>query len=223
MQNQQFNNRFKDAPWYEGAKNETICVIGAGGIGSATMYNVAKSIPAKFFLIDADNVEPYNLGTQFLSSQNIGNNKAFAVKQQMEMFGCFNITAFKSMYNNEYSPIMISGVDNMKARKQVFERWKKEESREILFDGRMRAELYEVFAVQKGREEEYEEYLFEDSAVDDGPCTFKQTSHFGSLIGGRITQILTNYLTNKYLGDDICEVPFHVKEIGDAFLIEITR
>ena len=118
-------------------------------------------------------------------------------------------------------PIMISGLDNMEARKQVWEEWKKHEDREIYIEGRLRSSLYEIYVVTKGKEEQYEATLFDDSEVDDGPCTFKQTAYFGMLIGARITQVLVNYLTNKYSKEEICTIPFSVKEMGELFYFDI--
>ena len=115
---------------------------------------------------------------------------------------------------------MITGFDNMKARKLAFKNWKKLDNREIFIDGRLRAAFYEVFVVTKGREDEYEATLFDDSEVQLAPCTYKQTAYFAMLIGARITHLLVNYLTNKYQNDDICELPFRVSEVGDMFYIE---
>lgn len=220
MQVRKFDDRFKDAPWYREASNEKIIFVGCGGIGSISIYNLAKSIPATYYIYDNDSVEDINVGTQFFTKDKISKNKAAVMYEQMQNYGCLNIIPFKTKYINEYTPIMISGVDNMAARKEIFRVWKEKEDRELLIDGRMRAMLYEVYVVKKGDEERYEKTLFDDNEVDDGPCTFKQTSFFGSLIGGRITQILSNYLTNKYLRDDICVVPFSIKEIGELLLIK---
>ena len=63
--------------------------------------------------------------------------------------------------------------------------------------------------------------FFNDSEVDDGPCTFKQTAYFGMLIGARITQVLVNFLTNKYSDDPVCVVPFKIQEFGEPFYIDI--
>lgn len=113
---------------------------------------------------------------------------------------------------------MIAALDNMAARKQMFDYWKSRDDRELFIDGRLRANLYEVYAVTKGNEAKYEETLFMDSEVDDGPCTFKQTSYFAGLIGARITHILVNYLTNKYSGEEVSVVPFKVSEVGETIL-----
>ena len=110
----------------------------------------------------------------------------------------------------------------MKTRKQIFDVWRSKDNRELLLDGRLRANYYEVYAVVPGKEEEYEKTLFSDSEIAEGPCTFKQTAYFGMLIGARITQIIVNYLTNKYAEEPLCNVPFKVSEFGEPFSFEIS-
>ena len=60
-----YTNRFKDAPWFIGSKEENILIGGIGGIGSNAMYCLSKTIPAKYYIFDFDNVEEINVGTQF--------------------------------------------------------------------------------------------------------------------------------------------------------------
>lgn len=215
----QYNARFKDAPWYNECTKEKILFIGQGGIGGNAMYCLAKTIPASYFIIDDDVVEEFNVGTQFFTKNQVGMKKVEAIKQTLNNCSLANIYSIPQKYDNNYLPIIISGLDNMTTRKQVYEEWKKHEDREIYIEGRLRASLYEVYIVTKGREEEYEKTLFDDSETDDGPCTFKQTAYFGMLIGARITHCLVNYLTNKYSNEEICSLPFHIQEFGECFYI----
>lgn len=217
-----YNSRFKDAPWYNECTKEQILFIGQGGIGGNAMYCLAKTIPATYFIMDMDTVEDINVGCQFFNKTQVGKKKVLAIKETLDNCSLARINTLTQKYNNEYTPIMISGLDNMEARKQVYEKWKSMENREIYIDGRLRASLYEVYVVIKGREEEYEKTLFNDSETDDGPCTFKQTAYFGMLIGARITHCLVNYLTNKYSKEgDICSLPFRVQEYGEPFYIDV--
>lgn len=219
-----YNDRFKDAPWYYKCTKEKILVIGAGGISSNAMYCLAKTIPATYFLMDFDSVEEINCGTQMFDFNQIGKKKVDAIKETLNIRSVAQINTIPSKYNNEYIPIMISGLDNMATRREIFEEWKKHEDRELLIEGRLRANLYEVYVVTKGREEEYEKTLFNDGETDDGPCTFKQTAYFGMLIGARITHCLVNYLTNKYSTEgDVCTLPFTIKEYGECFYIDINE
>jgi molybdopterin/thiamine biosynthesis adenylyltransferase len=216
-----YNSRFKDAPWYLGSTKESILVVGAGGIASNALYCLTKTIPSKYYVIDFDRVEAINIGTQFFKKSQIGKYKVEAISETCNEFADCNIITFNNKYNNECFPITITGLDNMKTRKEVFEEWRKQGDREILIEARLRANLYEVYVVIKGREEEYSKTLFEDSEVDDGPCTFKQTAYFGMLVGARITHCLVNYLTNKYAKEEICNIPSKIIEYGEPFYINI--
>ena len=210
------NDRFKDAPWYEGCKNEKILIGGVGGIGSSSLYCLAKSIPAKYYIIDDDIVEAYNIGTQFFSKNDVGKHKVTSCSEMIYNYTAASVVPFPRRINSmDKMPIMISAFDNMKARKELFENWKSQENREIFIDGRLRATLYEVYVVTKGNEEKYEATLFDDDEVQDDACTFKQTAYFAMMIGAKITQVLTNYLTNKYSNADICALPFKISEIGE--------
>lgn len=215
------NDRFKDAPWYNGCTEETIFVVGCGGISSNALYYLTKTIPTSYFVWDMDIVEDINVGSQFFNKSQIGQFKVAALKDTVNNFSTAKLHGFNTKYAGEYSPIMITGLDNMKTRKEVYEVWKSKEDREILLDGRLRANLYEIYIVTPGREEEYEKTLFDDSEVDDGPCTFKQTAYFAGLIGARMTHVLVNYLSNKYSDDPVCELPYSIKEVGDLFYVEI--
>lgn len=214
----QYDGRFKDAPWYVKSLNERIVVVGTGGIGSNALYCLTKTIPATYYIVDDDIVVEHNVGTQFFMPKQIGLPKVEAVKNNC--IPTAKITEFKKKFSSEYLPIMITALDNMEARKQVYNRWKEESSRELLIDGRLRAGLYEVYAVTPENQIEYEKTLFDDSQVDEGPCTFKQTAYFGMLIGARITHVLVNYLTNKYSEEPICTVPFKIQEFGEPFYFE---
>lgn len=216
-----FHDRFKDAPWYEGSKDDNILIAGVGGIGSNAAYSISKTIPARrIYLLDPDIVESYNIGTQFFNTLSITVNKAFGLSNTLKQFGVDNTFAINKFLGTEASAITISAFDNMAARKKLFENWKALPDKEILIDGRLRANLYEVYAVTPDRIEQYEATFFDDSEVDDDVCTFKQTAYFAVLIGARITHLLVNYLTNKYSEADICNLPFKVEEIGEPFFIK---
>lgn len=220
---QQYDNRFKDAPWYEKCKEEQILVIGLGGIGSSTMYCLAKTIPAEYIILDGDTVEEYNIGCQFFEKNDVGYLKVESIHDMLVKHTSTTVSTIGSMWKEGdiVAPITITALDNMKTRKEVFEQWKTMEDREILIDGRLRATMYEVYVVTPGREAEYEATLFEDSEVPDDVCTFKQTAYFAMMIGAKITQILTNYLSNKYTNSNTCVVPFKVSEVGELFWFDL--
>ena len=78
----------------------------------------------------------------------------------------------------------------------------------IFIDGRLRAEQMQIFCVTPDKIEEYEKHLFDDSEVEDAPCTLKQTSHSAAMIASHMTAFFTNHLTNNNSGDIDRTVPF---------------
>jgi molybdopterin/thiamine biosynthesis adenylyltransferase len=230
MRNENYHDRFKDAPWYTRSKHESIAILGLGGIGSNTFYNMFKTIPANYLLIDFDRVEEHNIGTQFFLREHVGAFKVAAMSSfassidelhwKRVHLGTVKIT--NTIQTDLYKPITITGFDNMDARKNAFKAWKSLEDKELFIDGRLRASLYEIYCVTPGeRVAMYEQTLFDDDEVETEPCTFKQTAYFGMLIGARITQMVVNFLTNKYSEDPVCVVPFKIKELGEPCHVEI--
>lgn len=152
--------RFKDAAFMNLGElsQELILVGGVGGIGSATVLSLGKSLGGipTIYILDNDRVESHNIGTQFFNEADVGNYKVYSLQSSMLSLGIKNINPIAHKYDNEITPIMISAFDNMEARKQMFNIWKNSEKRELFIDGRLRANLYEVYIVTKGREEEFE-------------------------------------------------------------------
>jgi hypothetical protein len=192
--------RFKDADFM--SKPQDILLVGLGGIGRGTaseLINVGHSLT----IYETDLVEEHNCIPQGYWVDQIGCTKYQAWGTQVSKFlgknQVLEAEHINEMYNkNSYAaPIMISCVDNMQARKDMFENWKKQEDRLLFVDGRMLAEYFEVFCVTPETEEQYLEYLFDDSEVLPQPCTYQQTSFVAKIIHGTICQSVCNFLTQK--------------------------
>ena len=213
--------RFKDAIWAN--SKETIVLGGAGGISSWTAILLARSNQHKIIIYDFDTVDTSNTGGQWYKESQIGVSKTQAVIANVKEF-CkdADITPMREyVASSMKSPIMIGGFDNMAARKLMYDNWKSQSDRELWIDPRLSAENYQIYFVTPDRQERYEATLFTDEQVKDEPCTFKSTSHFAAIIGGRIVQGLNAYLANKKVGEEIYELPFFIHEVGQLFEIKI--
>lgn len=201
--------RFSDAPWAKAIQH--IVVGGVGGIGSWAAMYLAR-VGHKLYMYDMDTIDETNMGGQLYSIAQIGSNKAVATKENIHAF-CgddANVTVY-GKYTEEdgmTTPVVFSCFDNMAARKLMFEKWAAYDKRELFVDGRMLAEVGMVYVVQKGQEDAYLETLFEDSEVEEAPCSFKSTSHCGALIGSLMISGLNNYLANKTQGNEDRWIPF---------------
>lgn len=209
-------DRFKDAPWFKpnGEEPETVIVGGAGGISSWLVFLLSRA-NINPIVFDGDIIEPHNIGGQLYKRSDIGKAKVLAIHDIIRDFSETSITTFNEMITPESMShyFMMSGFDNMEARKIFYENWKRSiEMRTvppILIDGRLEMENLQIFCVTPETMEIYEqEYLFEDSEVDDAPCSLRQTSHSAAMIAAHMVGFMTNHLTNIYERQIVREVPF---------------
>ena len=200
--------RFKGIPWYD--PNYSMILGGVGGIGSMLAFMLGRA-GYTLILFDDDRVEKHNQGNQLFSSYDIGSFKTEAVRKMLtEYSNNYDSQIFNSKYTeaSEYDDIMFSCFDNMAARKVFFENWCKNPNRKIFIDGRLAMEYWQIYTVVPGQEDRYRATLFDDSEVEDAPCTVKATSHCGAMIASVMMGIFTNYIFNVKLGDNLREIPF---------------
>lgn len=222
--------RFSGLDWATELKN--ITMVGLGGIGSWTALNLSR-IGHTLYMIDPDIVDETNVtGGQMYRLSDVLQYKTDAVINICKEMGAINeMYAIHEYFSEEMgiSDICICGLDNMKARKVVFDTWKKhvlskkEEERKncILIDGRMNSENFDVFCILGYSDAQIEEYekkwLFTDEEVGEMDCTMKQTTFMGMGISSFITASLCNWLTNRKLDIDFREVPFYQRFYAPAF------
>ena len=225
------SSRFKDAPWF--AKEETNVVVGgAGGIGSWLTLMLCR---AGFFPVvyDFDSLEEHNLAGQLYTKESAEamTLKVDALKGLCKSFADTDISAMGEKYTPESMShhYVFSAFDNMQARKDMFEawceyveEWKRDIETEeiegplidsykvvpIFIDGRLTAEQMQIFCVTPDKIEAYKEHLFDDSEVEDAPCTMKQTSHSAAMIASHMTGFFTNHFTNNQVGEVDRNIPF---------------
>lgn len=208
---QQFD-RFKDAPWFP-KQEERVMIGGAGGIGSWLAFLLVRAgfLPT---LYDFDVIERHNVGGQLFKHSDVGKKKVSAVADLVKEFCGNEMDTFAERITRD-SPthyFCFSAFDNMKARRDMFEVWKRSISgcprTPLLIDGRLTLEQVQIYSVTPDRVSQYEETLFEDSEIEDAPCTLKQTSHTAAMIASHMTAIFTNHLANIYEGENHRDVPF---------------
>lgn len=224
--------RFKGAEWF--IKPLDIIIGGAGGISSWTAMFLSR-IGHKLSIFDHDHYEVHNMSGQFIDNNSVGQNKATAIINLCSRFSGDGIPDHQSFgFYDEDSPtsnVVISGFDNMKARRTMYNNWVEflknnpsERSSSIFIDGRLLAEQYQVFAVQGDKFNQvkgYYDYLFSDDEVEEAECTFKQTSHVAAMVGGMITSTLNNWITNKVHDAPVRRVPFFQEHFAPAMYQEV--
>ena len=227
---EEHSSRFKDAPWFP--KEETNVIVGgAGGIGSWLTLLLSR---AGFYPVvyDFDRLEGHNLAGQLYTQKDaeIGALKVDALKGLCKHFADTDITVMAEKYTKDSMShnYVFSAFDNMQARKDMFAAWKEyvkewedfkgiadaahipniSLSEPIFIDGRLTAEQMQIFCVTPDLIAEYEKHLFDDTEVEDAPCTMKQTSHSAAMIASHMVGFFTNHMTNNAVKDKDRTVPF---------------
>ena len=210
---QQQYDRFKDAPWFP-EREELVMIGGAGGIGSwLTLLLVRAGF--KPYIYDFDEIEEHNIGGQLFRPADIGKTKVAALFDIVKTF-CGQEISTLCQKIDEDSPthyFMFSAFDNMEARKDLFNVWKKSHETcpvtPIFIDGRLVLDQLQIYCVTPSNMDEYESScLFSDSEVEDEACTLKQTSHCAAMIASHMVGFFTNHITNIYERELVRDVPF---------------
>lgn len=217
--------RFQAAMWANLPKE--IVIGGAGSISSWAALFLSRSNNHTIFIVDFDTVEEVNLAGQFFGKKDIGEKKIDAIVDNINLFN-YPANPIQGVFDRIENVIglvrfnyMISGFDNMDARKYMFDVWKSNPDRKLFIDARLTAEQYEVYFVTQGREDDYEKTLFPQSESAEVACSFKSTSHFAAMCGTRICQGFNSFIANEAMEDDIYTLPFKHSEIGINWNIEI--
>ena len=207
------NLRFQGLDWYSQDNAPVVVVGGAGGIGSWLAFFLARA-NFNVTLSDFDTVEEHNIGGQLFKRSQIGKYKAEAVGRNVSEFSTNTINAqiVKITEETATHEFMFSAFDNMDARRAMFKVWKRSwnsMNRPIFIDGRLNAEQFQIFCVTPENADEYERmHLFNDSEVEDAPCSAQQTTHTAAMIAGHMVGFFTNHITNINLRDEVREIPF---------------
>lgn len=175
--------------------NTPITVIGAGGIGSWTVFALAKMGFSNITVYDHDVVSIENVGNQLYGFAHVDELKVTAL-----MSICDSVGANLRVFSRKFSPsdciglngIVILALDSMEARVMV-------DSALLyncfLIDGRMGAEKILLYTAQGIKQREnYAKSLYSDENAEQVPCTAKATSYCALTISGLIVGQVKSYI-----------------------------
>lgn len=204
--------RQKDLFDNEIMNSHKIAIIGCGGIGSPTALTLAKMGFPEITLIDKDVVETYNIPSQFHFNDCLGVYKAESLKNTIKAFipdVTINVVnELASVENLDDHTIVISAVDSMKARSEIWEMLPQLYTMQHFIEGRMSAEAGMIFTINDfhtnaAYKKKYtDNCLYSDEEAVADTCTAKAIIYNTILMGGWIAaitkQIISNYETPKF-------------------------
>lgn len=182
----------------------TVMLVGTGSLGSFSALMLAKLGVENFILIDPDQVEEHNLPMQFYKKSQLGEHKAQALRDLLGEFEGVNAIAITDKFSRvqlRHSDVnvLISAVDNMKTRKQIWNAFKRERV-DLFIDVRAGGNVSEVYTVKKDDNKAYEFYennLFDDKEGQNLPCTERMTTYTAGIIGSLTASTVAQYVNGN--------------------------
>ena len=168
--------------------NKKVIVIGAGAIGSFVVLTLAKMGFSNILVYDNDDVDKVNINCQFYPIADVGLPKVESLKKMVELFTGTIIKVKKERFDGNHflkGDIVISAVDCMKARKDIFEN----AVSDWFIDSRMAAEYFTMFTVNNAKHDQIQSYkgtLYSNEEAVQERCTAKSTMYTVNMIAGFI-------------------------------------
>lgn len=174
--------------------NGKIHIIGAGGVGSAVGLLLGKMGFKDIVLYDFDTVEQHNCPNQLFTLADIGKSKVEALQGHIKDFGYDNTNV--EIVNDKFNAdklsdedIVIMGVDNMSARKEIF--YMLRGKVKFFIDARMGGELFTLYTIESDEDNVFysnEDILYSSSDATQLPCTAKAILYNTFVIAGLIAR-----------------------------------
>jgi molybdopterin/thiamine biosynthesis adenylyltransferase len=167
-------------------------LIGCGGIGAGTALVLAKMGVRFLTLYDGDSIDEVNLATQFHRLSDVGNTKAEAVQHMCQDFAddtsMIGYSRRITPADCLVSPIVISAVDSIQARKDI---WAAVQNGSVRWyiDARMAAEEFQMYLVDMETDRSWYDGKLSDESDETAlneACTAKATIFTASLAAGHI-------------------------------------
>jgi NAD(P)-dependent dehydrogenase (short-subunit alcohol dehydrogenase family) len=201
--NQSFLLRQLDIADLTRFKDKTVTVIGAGGIGAATVVALAKTGFENITVYDFDTVEEHNLPNQLLPMW-VGDQDTLTWKKTTALFHLVHdladiaITPVNERYTDQpLGEIVIFAVDSVDARRSIWGQLQQSMDTLFFLDGRMAITSMDLYAIDIMSEEAaagYTETL--TGKAEELPCTARATMFNSFIIAGHLVALLVAYLNS---------------------------
>jgi len=177
-----------------------ITVVGAGAIGSFLVLSLAKMGCSNIKVYDHDTVEKHNISNQYYRLADTGAHKVHALREIVQEFCGVDIEVHAEKFENQSldSVVLVSAVDSLKVRHEIFNHLKENnQSVQLFVDGRMGGLVGQVFAVDVANPDsmaKYQEFLFPPEEAEPERCTAKSTMFTVLSISGEMSGTIASYL-----------------------------
>lgn len=188
---------------FDGLNDYTFHILGCGAIGSSAATQLVRMGADKLHLYDRDKVEDVNIGVSQYTSEDIDKDKTQALKRHLLQIepNCIvdeHTGEFDFFYFQDHNDIVILGFDSMKSRLEAVTTICSNSTTKpiCIVDGRMGAEHYQQYLIQKPTLAKYKKVWYADSDGDEEPCNAKATSYCSNMSGSFIANAVRKLITD---------------------------
>jgi len=187
-------------------QQDSVTLIGCGGIGSFTASGLAKLGVPNLTLIDPDEVEDHNIPNQLFHRMDVGQSKVSAVADYIsDEFN--NIDALAVSLPHEdvaLEGLVISGLDSMQARHDIWHECIRLKPRVTRYlDARISGEFIIVYSVNPSDMNDVRKYeeqaLYDDDEAEDISCTARGIID----VGLQVSSLLVRMTRRHFNHDEI--------------------
>lgn len=189
-------------------------IIGAGAVGSwLALFLTRAQLPV--LITDFDRIEEKNIAGQFFNKNQLHQYKIDALKANIDDFSTSELlTTQNYRYEKlaDTSQIVISAVDSMSLRQQLFDDFLAHPTAKIFIDCRMAPDTFSIAFYSKFKRDDadlkldFSSHYFEDFEEARPICSFVTTTHTVVNLASRVAMMCTMLVANH--GDDFGQLPF---------------
>ena len=180
-----------------------VTVIGCGGIGASTLLTLATLGIPHFDLWDPDIVEPRNVASQLMFRPcDVTRPKVVVAQETLLSYGVPEVTIHEGEFHadehaDELDGIVISGVDTMAVRKDIWQAIAWNPSVALYLDGRIGGEHWQLNSVDPNGLDDIEWYeqfqLFDDADAAPLPCAERAVVYPAVMLGAAMVANITRF------------------------------
>lgn len=207
MAEERFRNqaRLLDPDKIAGAK---IVVIGAGAIGSFVAMTLSKMGAKNIIVYDDDKIEDHNFANQLYPVEHLGRKKVDALLSVCQDYGDALIETKDFRWHPDNAvdgDIIIIAVDNMDARKAMWDYYK---TREIKFflEGRMSAQVWRVYGIDPKNDKDvalYEKNLYPQAEAAEERCGEKSIIYTVLSVASEMASQVKSFIQGEYRPSEV--------------------
>ena len=180
-------------------------IIGLGAIGSAVAQVLAKLGVPEFHLWDDDTLEDVNRPNQLLyRRQDVGKKKVEAALEVLASYSEAQIIIHNVRFKRDLirwlDGVIISGVDSMLSREEIWQAVKFNPQVHLYLDGRIGGEALELHTARPYMIEDvaiYEQSLFPDEEAASLPCGASSIIHPPVILAGLVANQITRWVRKE--------------------------